>query len=331
MTVALHTHLAFEFPNLVESLSTRLHAARHALRVADSKKDLLELLGGAEVVVSGPLSSDELDRAESLELHVIPFAGVNRCPLDWYANRDVILANSHGNARVVAERTVALLLAAAGRVVEFDGDLRRGKWHRYDDRARPFDYWRSLSGKTVALLGVGAIGLVVAEFLRPLVGRIVGFGLSNRDGAFSTALDAYTTDIYDATRGAAAVVCSLPSTPATRGLVDRSVFEHTDHAVFVNVSRADVVVEGDLYRSLQDGTLGAGGIDVWPNHPDPPSWEVMPSSLPFRDIANVVMSPHAASHTIEGKRSQLVDAISAVDEFLAGRTPTSAINLSRGY
>ncbi|MFW5695951.1 MAG: NAD(P)-dependent oxidoreductase, partial [Alkalispirochaeta sp.] len=303
-----------------------------------------------------------------LKAHVIPFAGINHVPLDWYRQHQVLLAGSHGNAGAVAERAVALMYAVAGRVVEFDADLRQGRWHRRRDEVQPFDYWRSLTGSRIAVLGTGTIGCRVAELVAPLVrsaggersGELVGLHRGGPNSGHGSSgvhtsqvvtaeaatadghirrhperlFDRLTTDVEQALAAADVVYVTLPLTEATRGMLTHDVLAVTNRATLVNVARAEIVPEEDLYRALTEGTLGGAGIDVWYRNPSP-FWqegvEAMPSLLPFHHLQNVVLSPHAASHSREGKHAQFTGALSHVEEYLKTGDMARAVDVVRGY
>ena len=259
--------------------------------------------------------------------------------------------------------------------VEFDNDLRQGRWHRRDDHVRPFDYWRTLTGSRIAILGTGAIGCRIAALVAPLIGgralagdrapggsggagELVGLrrnrGRSAEEehgGARVVTAEAVaagedearhperlfgrlTTRVEEALAGADVVFLTLPLTEDTRGTITGDLLGATNQATLVNVSRAELIPEEDLYASLTDGTLYAAGLDVWYRYPSPFFDEgitAFPSRLPFHHLRNVVMSPHAASHSREGKRSQLVGALAHLEEFLKTGGLSRAVNVRRGY
>ena len=335
MRVLFNFHLALEFPDQIESrsgLSAPLPGQDTEIRIAHDDAEFLELLPQSDVLIAAPQPREVLDRAGRLRLHIIPFAGANRAPLEWYREHGVLLASSHGNAPVVAERAVALASAAAGRVAEFDRDLRQGRWHRRNDPVRPFDYWRSLAGAPTAILGTGAIGGRIAELVAPLVGQIIGYRRSPTPAG--GPITRTVTSIREAIAGAAIVFVALPLTDETRGVLTRDLLSTTDRAVLVNVSRAETIPEEDLYRALTDGTLHSAGLDVWYRYPHP-HWaegpDAMPSSLPFQELPNVVLSPHAGSHTQSGKRGQLAGALDILEEYLKTGRVTGEIDFNRGY
>lgn len=327
-TLLFRTHLTKDYPQLL-SRFRESHPEAEILELSEDSR-LEEHLPAADVLVSAPVTEETLDRAEKLKLHIIPFAGVNRAPLHWYRERGVMLASSHGNAPTVAERAVALALAAAGRVVEFDQDLRHGLWHRNRAAGRPFDLWRSLSGAKTAFLGAGAIAEECARLLRPLVGRITAFRRSST-GRTPEPFDGVTTDLAEAVDGAQLIIAALPLTKETRGILRTEHFRAADYPVFVNVSRAEIVQEQLLFSALTEGIVSAAGLDVWYRYPDPFWSRELPSDLPFSELTNVVLSPHAGSHAEEGKIGQLRGAMELLDRYLAGEPVPGRVDLQRGY
>lgn len=334
MTILFHTHLAHEFPELLEGLAKR--HPQHQLVVAEDEADFSKQLVDADGIVTGPLSEETLEKAERLRVHFVPFAGVNRAPLSYLNSRGIMLSNSHGNAPLVAERAVALAMAAAGRIAEFDRDLRKGLWHRRDDPRQPFDYWSSLRGVSVAVLGTGAIGWEIARLLRPLVGRLTGLRRRATSPGQTGALedepfDAITDDLPIALDEADLAFVALPLTPQSEGLIGSTELALLSGGILVNVSRGEIVQEEPLYQSLSSGELRAAGLDVWWHNPRNFTETTLPSALPFHELSNVVMSPHAGSHAVEGKRLQLEGTIASIDAFLRRGMPLSRVNLEAGY
>lgn len=328
VTVLFRSHLTEDYPELLDRFATDHPGHRIVELTRDPSWE--ERLSEAEVLVAPPLEKSQLEKARRLRLHIIPFAGVDRVPLGWYRERGVTLASSHGNAPTVAERAVALAYAAAGRVVEFDRDLRRGLWHRNRSSGRPFDHWYSLRGAPAAILGAGAIGREIARLLRPLLGEIRALRRSST-GTTPPPFDRVTTDPAEAVRDARLIVAALPLTSETRGMLRRSHFEAAEKPVFVNVSRAAIVEEETLFSLLSERIVSAAGLDVWYRYPDPFWAEQMPSHLPFEELPNVVLSPHAASHAEEGKIGQFQGALEILDRYLREGTLPDGVDFERGY
>ncbi len=248
---------------------------------------------------------------------VIPYAGVPGKTRKLAVELDAALYNLHHNAAPTAEMAMALLLAVAKRIVPYDRALRAGDWRpRYGETHNTL-----LFGKTAVVLGHGAIGRRVAAACE-------GFGMEvlavrRRDGA---ALEELLP------RADALMVC-LPWTDETEGLIGAAQLALLpDGALLVNVARGPIVDEQALYDALRSGRIAAG-LDVWYDYPKEPEDRAHqpPSSLPFHELKNVVMSPHHGGLTdgVEALRAQhLAELLNALAR---GEEPDSRVDLKRGY
>jgi phosphoglycerate dehydrogenase-like enzyme len=328
MTVVFYTHLAFDFPDYIDCL--RRDFPGHRIVVAGTRDELATALPGADAVVWGHPEEELLEKAPQLRTIFIPFTGINRVPAEYLRKRGIAVANNHGNSVVVAERAVALTLALLGRVVEFHNGLAEGYWHRRDDPNHPFEYWHSLYGKPVTILGTGAIGRHIAAMLRPLASSITGFRRRTGTG-LPPGFDHVTTDLRTACTAAQTVIIALPLTPQTEGLFDTHNIDLLAEHYVINVARGEIIGEEALYRGLASGSIAGAALDVWYRYPEPFNSAAMPSHYPFQDLPNVVMSPHAASHSVEGKRYQMEGTVNAVRHLLEHGRLRDEPDLEAGY
>ena len=328
MLFLFYTHLTAEFPELLESL--RDDFPDHDFHAAGSREEFDARLPDAEAVVTAPMPQERLEQAKHLRIQFIPFTGVNSVPLEYFRHHGLLLSSSHGNASVVAERALQLALAVRGRVVEFHNDLARGRWHRRDDPWQPFDYWSSLQQRSCAILGTGAIAGHLAGLLQGFRCRIFGFNRSGRNpdqGRFHRV----STDLHRVLSECDIAFLTLPLTPDTRGLLGSRELGLLRGKHLVNVARGAIIDEAAVYHALLSGELAGAGIDAWYQYPDSPTGESLPSEYPFHELSNVVMSPHAASHAVEGKRLQLEGAAENIRRYLETGTPGGLVDLERGY
>ena len=330
MRIVFYDHLALEFPDEIAALRERVRQldAAHEIVVLDpAESDIVAEIADADLLVAGRIPDDAWRAADALKYWLVPFAGVNWLPED-VSERGVRVANSHGNAPVVAERAVGLLLAAAGRIVEFDAAMRKGQWSRRQDEHRPFEYWTSIKGKTIAYIGAGQI----ARETRTL---LAGFGCRHiacrRRPEALHGFDYTTTDIHEALDMADAAIVGLPLTPDTRDAIGPTELDALGTGVLVNVSRGEVVNEEALYTALRDGRLLAAGIDTWYQYPKPFWTDAAPSRYDFAALPSVVMSPHAASHAVQGKVGQLSGTIENLISILRTGNPVHEAHPELGY
>ncbi|MEF3245261.1 MAG: hypothetical protein K6343_04685 [Caldisericaceae bacterium] len=283
--------------------------------IPKNDEEKFEALKNAVAVISGALSLEEINSAVNLKFIQVPFAGVDTYDVEALIERGIKIANVHSNATAVAEFAMSLVLALAKNIVEGDRDLRIGYWHGWMSREPTI----SLQGKTMTILGLGSIGREVARFAKVFGMYVIGVKRSKSDEQIPNVDEIYTTeDIGKAVEKAHFVVCALPLTKETKGIVNRKLFEKMVNKFFVNVGRGAVVNEEDLFVALKKGILKGAGIDTWWVYPPTPMQTAYPSRYPFHGLKNIIMTPHAAGFTDNTPALIWEDAIKNVLRFLKG-------------
>jgi phosphoglycerate dehydrogenase-like enzyme len=206
--------------------------------------------------------------------------GVNTIDLDAAKAHDIAVCNLPGtNARAVAELTLALMLAVLRRVPRFDAAMRRGAWSDPDLQ----DGIGELGGRTVGLVGYGAIPRLLAPVLVTLGCRLV---YTSR-AAQPSALGEYRT--LDALLAEADIVSlHLPLVPETEQLIDATALARMKPgAILINTARGGLVDQTALTEALATGRLAGAGLDVFAHEPHS-------ASEPLFAMPNVVLTPHVA-------------------------------------
>jgi phosphoglycerate dehydrogenase-like enzyme len=257
---------------------------------------------------------------------VVPWAGPSRELISLVRSMPgVSLHNLHHNAGATAEMAIALLLAVAKSVVPRDRALRQGDWGRRGRAASA----RLLHGGTALILGYGAIGRRIARACRALGMRIVA--VRREADPSDPAWIFGVTDLPRLLSKADAILCSLPLTTQTEGLMGASELSLLPaHTIVVNVGRGPVFDEAALYEALASGRLWGAGLDVWWNYP-PGEDRCLPSALPFHTLDNVVMTPHCGgwAEFIDSFRfRELARLLRRVRD---GDWSANLVNLDRGY
>ncbi|HDQ14457.1 MAG TPA: hydroxyacid dehydrogenase [Sediminispirochaeta sp.] len=299
------------------------------LEIVTDLKEAHRRVDEADIIVGGKLGREIFERARRLKLVVVPFTGVNHLPLDLFKERGVRVANSHGNAWYVAERTVAMILAYYGKIISYHNDLTKGQWHGFWVGQGLNDTWESVDGKTAAILGTGEIGKYVAAMLKAF--RVTSVGFKRQQN--KEKLPHFDTIVYDldeAIDRSDIVVIALPSTPRTQGLFDAQRLSKMQNKLLVNVGRGDIVDEKALYQALREGTLGGAAIDCWYNYPKEGTVG-FPSSYPLHELENIVLSPHAAGFTSQAARKGIEQACENIASFLKNGAPRFEVDLEEGY
>ncbi len=276
-------------PAVVEKL-TRLLPPGFELRVAGSR-DLEErraLIGEADYAVSGDVAVDDttLRAAGRLKLLHKWGVGVDNFALDTARELGIKVARTTGsNAVPVAEFTIGLMLAVQRRIAMGHAGLREGRWLKGAVSSESV----MLSGKTVGIVGLGAIGRNVARMLAGFGCPVLYAKPQPLDPAEEVRLGVVHRDLPALLAEADIISLHCPLTPATRGMIARPQLEAMRRsAVLVNVSRGGVVVEADLIWALQNRVIRAAATDVFEVEP------VSPDN-PLLAMDNVVATPHCAA------------------------------------
>ncbi|MBM4063311.1 MAG: hydroxyacid dehydrogenase [Planctomycetes bacterium] len=249
--------------------------------------DKLDDLKDAEVVLirsKTQVDAAFLAKAPKLRLVIRGGVGMDNVDKKACAARDVrAVATPKASSIAVAELTMALMVAIPARLIEGHLGMREGKFLKNElERTE-------LSGKTLGLIGAGAIATEVAR-------RAAAFGM--RVIAYDPYVKVHPLAEMKPNLGALvaeADVISLhvPLTDETRGMIDAALIaKMKDGVILVNTGRGKCVVEADLAAALQSGKVRAYGTDVWTS--DPP-----PADCVLLKAPNVVMCPHLGASSKE--------------------------------
>ena len=200
-----------------------------------------------------------------------------------------------------AELAISLLLAAARRVVEADRLVREGRWREWSPDLM---LGRDLSGATLGVIGLGAIGRAVAERAQALGMRVLGWNRTPR-----TLPGVACVSLPELLAGSDFVSVHLALTPETRGLLDAAALTRMrPGAVLVNVARGGIVDETALAEALVSGRLGGAALDVFEREP-------LPRTSPLLAAPNLVLTPHIGSASV---RTRIRMADLAAENLRAG-------------
>ena len=303
----------------IKSPSAAILAPLNELAEVSTGGDLDKLPGSTVVVSGGANTTDAafMDRVgPSLQLLAMPGIGLNHIDIAAASERGILVCNNpDAPTESTAEHTVALLLAAAKRVVTGDMQLRGADISRADMRGT------ELRGLTLGVLGYGRIGRRVAEICAHGLGMSVlvhdPFVEPDPQGVAGVH---FTDDLDSVFARADCVTLHTPLTAGTRHLVgERQLRLMKRGGYLINASRGPVLDEAALIRALQDGHLAGAGLDVF--DPEPPEAD---NSL--LGMSNVVVTPHIASFTEAGVQAMWGGAARQIAQVLRGERPTHLAN-----
>ncbi len=295
--------------------------AKHgSLQVFDrtATDEIQQRAAGAEVVLTNKtqLTAETLSELPDLKLISVLATGVNVVDLDAARARGITVCNVPGYSTPnVAQAVFALLLELTNQTALHAAEVRAGEWSSCPD----FCFWRGelveLDGRTLGLVGYGAIGKAVAA-----VGRALGMNVlavRRRKGVFDN--DTTFTDIPTVFRESDVISLHCPLTPETEKLVDASrlaVMKPT--AYLINTARGGVVHEHDLADALNSEQIAGAGLDVL-------SVEPPPTTNPLLTAKNCVITPHIAWAS-RAARQRLIEATSENIQSFLNETPQNVVS-----
>ena len=255
-----------------------------------------------------PVTEMMMEAAPNLKLIAVFGSGVDGIDLSAATKRGIPVVNGRGGGAIsVSEQVVSMMMALARNLPKYHEDMRAGVWNAL--------MGRELHGKTVGIVGVGAIGSELAHILHQgFHMNVLAYDVIPNPKLTETYGIRYTT-IEEVFQQSDFVSIHTPLLPTTRGMVsDRLLNMMKPSAYLINAARGGVVDEMALLRALRAGKIAGAGLDVFEEEP--------PGKTPFADLPNVVLSPHVAANTPETvfRISKLLEK--NIFDTMAGRQPS---------
>lgn len=287
-----------------------------------ARGDLLKALPEYDAIItrSGTaMDKEAIDAAANIKVIARAGVGVDNVDLTEASRRGIVVINAPtGNTLAAAEQAMALMLALMRKIPQAHASLSAGKWERKNFTGR------QLNGKRILIIGLGRIGVAVAQRCRAFGMEIVGYDpfISHKK---AQALGIALTDDLAGTLALADVVSlHVPITKETRGLIDEKMIRAFKPGAFlINCARGGVVDEAACAEALREGRLAGAAFDVFTQEPparDHPLFD--------REIAGrVVLTPHLGASTQEAQTEVARIAVANLLAALRGEPYEHAVNL----
>lgn len=229
----------------------------------------------------------------------------------------VVVTCSRGmHAASLSEHAFSLMLALSRRLLDFQHDRATRHWERRQ--------CSTLQGKTLLVVGLGAVGRQVALKGQAFGMRVLGVrrqaeGVPGVDELFAP------DHLREALARSDWVILCLALTPETRhyiGAGELAVMKPT--AFLINVARGEVVDEAALLEALRSGRIAGAGLDVFATEP-------LPDDSPFWGLPNVVMTPHVGGSMDDYEGRALEIFLGNLGRFLRGEPLENVVDKARGY
>ncbi|MBA3072401.1 MAG: hypothetical protein FP831_02295 [Anaerolineae bacterium] len=247
--------------------------------------EVAALLPGIDGYIAGldVLDADALKTADKLKVIARYGVGFDNVDLEAAKSKNIVVTNTPGaNSVSVAEHALGLILALARQIPEAVDAVHQGKWPRYSGV--------SLEGKTIGILGLGAIGKQLARRLAGFDCKILAFD-PYADKQFALDNQITLAEMDQVIAASDFVSLHLPLLPETRGIVDEAFLSKIKKGAYlVNTSRGEAINEDALLKSLQSGHLKGAALDAFIVEPPDPNH-------PLLALPNVIATPHLGAQT----------------------------------
>ncbi len=285
----------------IESMEKELNARGHeVVFYHEGNQDVQETIkrsAGADVVVIGnlPFPAEAVMSLPDLKLLAVAFTGLDHVAMDACRQQGVTVCNASGYSTIsVAELTIGLIIDVLRNITRLDPLTREGGTR---DGMVGFDLW----GKTVGIIGLGAIGQYVARLLSAFNCRILAL---DRGKPMPPDLKIELTDKKTLLQKSDIVTLHCPLNDSTKNLIgseELALMKNT--AVLINCARGPVVHSEALVNALKSGQIAGAGLDVFAAEPPLNS-----ETEPVLNLDNVVVTPHIAFATKEAflRRADIV-------------------------
>jgi D-3-phosphoglycerate dehydrogenase len=319
LIVPVHIVVADDFPPALTGTAAEAELRAlgdvtiHTERGAEREAELIRRVRDADIVVNirahARFTAEVLAAAPRLRLISVWGTGTDHIDLAAAKARGVTVTSTPGvNAHAVAEHTIALMLAVTRRIPAMDAAVRAGQW--------PRAMLTQLEGKTLGIVGLGAIGTRVATLAKAFDMRLLAATLDD-DGGRSAAAGALHVPIEMLLPESDVVTLHLRLSERTARYIDRSRLALMKPTAFlVNTARAALVHREALIDALRESRIAGAGLDVF--HEEP-----IPADDPLLTLSSVVLSPHNAGMTPEVIELGLRRAVENVRGFLAAQIRSS--------
>ncbi len=257
------------------------------------------------IIANSPLTADIINAALDLKMISVGFTGVDHVDMALCAEKGITVCNAQGYATdSTAELAISLMLACLRNIVPYnqvvrDGGTLAGYTHN------------TLSGKTVGIIGTGAIGCKVASLAKAFGCNVLGYSRSQNPQALKIGVE--YRDIDSIFSESDIVTLHAPLTEATKNIANKKRIDSMKKtAILINCARGPLVDSQALADALNEGRIAKAGIDVFETEPP------IDKKHPLLNAKNVILTPHVGFYSAESLAQRIDIVCGNITAWLAG-------------
>lgn len=282
------------------------------------KQEIIERIGDAEAILTNktPITADVLKACPQLTYIGVLATGYNVVDLAAAKEQGITVTNIPSySTNAVAQATFALLLEVTNQVGHHNRSVHQGDWQTSKD----FSYWQTplmeLAGKTIGLIGYGAIAQAVATIAHAFQLKVIYFNYRPKPAQADWAKQVSLAELY---QEADIISLHVPQFPETEKMIDRTALSQMkSSAILINTARGGLIDEGAVAEALHTGQIAALAADVVSKEP-------IAADNPLLQAPNCYLTPHIAWAPVETRRRLMGIAVANLSGFKAG-TPQNVV------
>lgn len=284
-------------------------------------EDIIKRAKGAQILmVNKVIITKEILDALSPELKYIGLqsTGYNVVDCEYARKLGITVSNIPSySTNAVAQLVFSYILLMTNEVSLHSDAVRNGEWTNCPD----FCFWKKplteLGGKTIGIIGFGAIGQKVARIANAFDMKVIAY--NPREKAYDSSINAKLTDFNTILCESDIITCHCPLTPETKKMINsETISKMKDGVIFINTSRGPVVDQQALANALNSGKIKGAGLDVLET--EPPK-----ADNPLLSADNCYITPHIAWAAKE-TRKRLLDILESNLKAYLNGTPKNVVN-----
>jgi D-3-phosphoglycerate dehydrogenase / 2-oxoglutarate reductase len=284
------------------------------------ENDLPEAVKEVDILVvrSTIVNAATINNSKYLNLIIRAGAGVNNIDISAANKKGIYVANCPGmNSVAVAELAMGLMISLDRRIPDNVADFRKGVWNKGE-----YSKAEGLKGKTLGIIGVGAIGKEVAKRALAFDMNVYGKDISRIEGVQIKDF----SEMDQLLPLCDVITIHLPSTPETKGLFNKKMFEYVKNgALLINTSRPDIIVEEDLLEAIKTKKIRAA-LDVFKGEPESKTGEV---SSTLKDNPNVYVTHHIGASTEQAQNAVAEETVRIIKDYTTSGVIAHWINRAK--
>ena len=283
----------------------------------DTVREDLQNADGIIIRSGTRLTAEVLEGQPRLKVAVRAGVGVDNIDLDAATREGIVVMNTPaGNTTSTAEHAFAMMTSLARNIPQAAASMADGGWEKKKFKGS------QLAGKTLAVIGLGRIGMTVAKRGLAFEMNVIGYDpFLSEERAAEYGITLYR-DVDELIDKCDFISIHTPLTEETRGLINSARIERMRPGVrIVNCARGGIVDENDIVEAAKSGKIAGAALDVFSEEP-------LHADSPLRGVPNIVLTPHLGASTDEAQEAVAIEAAEIITAFLVNNEVRHAINMA---